>query len=145
MIGYIIPLLFIILHPSTQLKRAAETSLLKHLRTNISMYVRPVLDKRDPVNVQFGFELIHLVNVDESSQSIQVKVWLRMKWMNQLMRWDPKKWGINQTRVNPGDIWTPDIYLMEDIGNFFYFFFFCYLVYDIFDIHIFEICFYFGI
>ena len=53
-----------------------------------------------------------------SYQSIVMKIWLRMHWSNEFMQWDPNKWGnITLTRVEPGLVWRPDIFLEEDVGQ----------------------------
>ena len=80
--------------------------------------VRPVLNMDNPVKVIFGFTLVQIVNLDEHQQSITMKIWLRMKWINEFMTWDPEEWGnIAHSRVQPHNVWTPDIFLEEDVGD----------------------------
>ncbi|KAK3730838.1 hypothetical protein QZH41_009948, partial [Actinostola sp. cb2023] len=39
-------------------------------------------------------------------------------WTNELLRWDPAKYGgINEIHVNPRDIWVPDIMLYSNIDE----------------------------
>ena len=41
-----------------------------------------------------------------------------MKWVNEFMRWNPEEWGnITTSRVQPHEVWTPDIFLEEDVGE----------------------------
>ena len=57
------------------------------------------------------------MSLDEHRQSIHMKIWLRMKWTNELMKWHRHEWGnITHTRVQPHYVWTPDIFLEEDVG-----------------------------
>ena len=74
MICYLLLLSFV--HQSIQghPPKSDETALLEHIQTNYSSYTRPVLNKSTPVVVNFGFEMIHLVNVEESTQSIKVNM-----------------------------------------------------------------------
>ena len=51
-----------------------------------------------PVDVTFGLELIHLVNVDERNHQITTNVWVRQSWTNTLLQWNTTKWnGIKVT------------------------------------------------
>lgn len=98
--------------------QTSETKLIAHFTEVISKFARPVTDNNQAVNVTFGFELIHLVAVSESEQSLKAKVWLRMNWMNELMKWDPAKWGNSKRiRLNYESVWTPDIFLEQDVGE----------------------------
>ena len=69
-----------------------ESELVKKLQT-ISRFVRPVVNQSNTVNVKFGYELIHIVSVDEKKQLVTQKVWLRMNWVNDLMKWNPVDYG----------------------------------------------------
>ena len=41
-----------------------------------------------------------------------------MSWHNELMKWDPQQWnGIRTTKFNSEMVWTPDIYLIEDVSK----------------------------
>ena len=48
------------------------------------------MDAGKPVVVTFGFELIQIVEVFEEHQSIEMKLWLRMEWINEFLRWNPE-------------------------------------------------------
>ena len=67
--------------------------------------------------VRFGYELIHIVKVSESEQTLTQKLWIRMSWTNQLMTWRPYRWGgVTDVRVDPDVVWKPDIFLQSDVG-----------------------------
>ena len=95
-----------------------ERKLQQYIIRESHPMVRPVVDMNQPVNVTFGFSLVQIVKLDEHQQSITMKIWLRMKWINEFMTWDPHEWGnITHSRVQPQTVWTPDIFLEEDVGE----------------------------
>lgn len=114
-----LPLLVIlILLQITPNQANVETKLLNKLRENYAVEARPVKQKDNPVNVTFGFELVSIITIIESSQTIMMKIWIRMSWKNEFLTWDPRNYsGITSTRLSPSDVWTPDLYLMEDIHD----------------------------
>ena len=109
-------LLFLLyIPPSSQTN---ERKLLEHLLKYHSVFARPVLNASNPVVVTFGFELIHIVSLAEDDQTITVKLWLRISWFNEYMTWDPKRFGnVKTSKLKSEFIWTPDIYIQEDIGE----------------------------
>ncbi len=95
-----------------------EKDLLEDLLSKSKALVRPVVDKSYPIIVTFGFTLVQIIELNEHEQSVTMKIWLRMRWFNEFMKWDPKMWGnIFHSRVHPYDVWTPDIFLEEDVGQ----------------------------
>lgn len=101
-----------------QASPTSEKKLIDHLLTNYSIYPRPVLNRNDPVNVTFGFNLIQIMNVVERDQYITTKLWMRMTWINEFLKWKPHMWdNITHTRLPRDKLWTPDIFLQEDIGD----------------------------
>lgn len=98
--------------------QTGESKLHADLLQGYSKYARPVRDISKPVVVTFGFELVHIVSVTESKQTITQKVWLRMSWKNELLTWDPKMYGnVSVTRLSYSSVWIPDIYLQEDVAS----------------------------
>ena len=70
------------------------------------------------VVVTFGYELVHIVSIVESEQTVTQKIWLRMSWMNEFMTWNPKDFGgVSQTRLDMASVWTPDLFLQEDVSS----------------------------
>lgn len=109
---------FIILTSLSTLVASSETKLINHLLGSTTRHVRPVLNTSRPVIVTFGFELIHLLSLVEREQTLTVKVWMRMTWKNEILKWQPKKWdNIALTKLDYGNVWTPDIFLQEDIDE----------------------------
>lgn len=96
----------------------SELDLINHLQRDNLQFVRPVLKVSDPVKVTFGFELVHIVSVTESTQMIEMKIWIRMKWKSELLTWDPIQYGnVSTTRLSSEEVWTPDLFLMEDLNE----------------------------
>lgn len=107
-------ILFILLKTSG----ANEMKLVNYLLKNHSLFARPVLDSNKTVHVKIGFELIHIVSINEGDQTVAIKLWMRMSWMNEYLRWNPSRFEyVYTTRLNREKVWTPDIYAQEDISE----------------------------
>ena len=79
---------------------STEKFLLDHILSNYSSYPRPVKDVNNPIFVTFGFNLIQITNIIEKDQYITTKLWMRMKWKNELLNWIPADWdNITVTRL----------------------------------------------
>ena len=114
---YFPALLLFLLMPSS-LGRSGEKELLHHLLANYSRFVRPVLNDSKPVVVTFGFELKQIPSIVESKQIITLIIWMRMSWVNEYLKWDSKHWGdIKSSRLDYNYVWTPDIFLQEDVAE----------------------------
>lgn len=110
--------LLLLLHVSRVHTESNETLLLRHLLPKQDPTARPVFNQSEPIRVMFGMELVHIVSIVEHQQTLVAKVWIRMTWTNELLTWNPKQWGgIKSTRATPDTIWTPDLYLIEDVSS----------------------------
>ena len=99
-------------------KPNSETRLLENITDNYCKEARPVLNNKSPVNVSFGLEFIQLIKVDERNQNIKNKVWIRLQWTNQLIKWDVERWGnVTFAQMDPSDLWTPDIVLYNNVDD----------------------------
>lgn len=95
-----------------------EQFLINHLLQNYSKYTRPAKNTRTAVHVTFGFNLIQIIELRERDQYMTCKIWMRLIWMNELLRWNPATWSnITRFRLPPDRLWVPDIYLQEEIGD----------------------------
>ena len=136
MIRYLVsPTLLVLLFSSLPTSvQSDEQGLHAHLLNNYSPFVCPVIrtpytisngtkkkstgTKMKAVMVTFGFELMHLVSIAESKQTVTQKVWLRMSWYNSHMSWDASQWGgVYKTRLAASQVWTPDLFLQEDVSS----------------------------
>ena len=98
--------------------KSNELRLQQYLSKNFSNKARPVLDSRTPVVVKFGFEIIQILDVLETEQVITLKIWMRSSWNSELLRWKPQEFdNITSLQVNVEDVWTPDMFLVEDIRD----------------------------
>ncbi len=96
----------------------SEKNLLEDLLSKSKALVRPVVDTSYPIIVTFGLSLVQILELNEQKQTVTMKIWLSMRWHNEIMKWDPKMWGnISHSRVHPSDVWIPDISLENDVGK----------------------------
>ena len=60
------------------------------------------------------------MKVDEVSQIMETKLWLKQRWNDFKLRWDPKEFkNITEVRIPSEKIWRPDIVLYNTaVGNF---------------------------
>ena len=73
-----------------------EKRLIKHLIDNykdVGTIGRPVHNTEDMIKVNFGLAIIQIINVDEKSQTIKTKAWIRHLWQDVLLKWDPREFG----------------------------------------------------
>lgn len=108
----------LLISPTFQtVRKTHEQPLFEHLFTGYNKEVRPVIDNK-PVNLTFGLEFIQITSVDERSQRITIKAWMRMKWKNEAFLWDPRDWNnITIIKVPPGKVWKPDIVLYDEVDE----------------------------
>lgn len=80
--------------------------------------VIPICSRDDRVTVKIGMALRDIVEVNEKLQMIRVKVWVRLKWKDCMLQWDPLLFQ-NQTElvVAYSKIWIPDITLYEGVSD----------------------------
>lgn len=95
-----------------------ETQLLFNLTTGYCKEARPVYNPEGAINVSFGLEFIQLIKVDERNQNIKNKVWIRLKWTNELLTWKVGDWGnVAHAQMDPQTVWTPDIVLYNNVDD----------------------------
>ena len=72
------------------------------------------------VVISFELFIAQLVKVDEVSQIMETKLWLKQKWNDFKLRWDPADYkNITEIRIPSEKIWRPDIVLYNTaVGNF---------------------------
>ena len=97
-----------------------EQQLYHDLFENYASNVIPMNPDAVMVNLQLYF--IQLVSLDQVNQLMTVSVWLVQNWKDMRLTWDPAEYnGIDQFRVNPTDIWIPDLTLYNSAdGKFQY-------------------------
>ncbi|XP_061196441.1 uncharacterized protein LOC133204716 [Saccostrea echinata] len=94
--------------------------LFEHL-LNSSRYnpdVIPICGNGSNVTVKVGLAIRDIVELIEVEQIIRLKVWMRLKWVDCMLRWDPIKFDNQTIIVFPSEnIWIPDITLFEAVSD----------------------------
>ena len=95
-----------------------ETELLNKLLTNINSVVNPTLNMSQPIEVTFKLELIQIRELEDAKQLLTCKYWVRQSWRNEFITWNPMEWGgIEELRIDPNRVWTPDVVLYNNGGS----------------------------
>ncbi|XP_064629771.1 neuronal acetylcholine receptor subunit alpha-7-like [Lineus longissimus] len=96
---------------------STEQKLTKKLFTdsNYDKEIFPSKTANDTLKVSLGLAVISLIDVDEKNQALVVNGWVRMKWNDYRLRWDPAAYdGISLLRVSDQRVWRPDIFLYNN-------------------------------
>jgi len=58
------------------------------------------------------------VNMDKGV--LTTMIWLDMQWEDDYLKWDPEKFGgVDRLELPPSKVWTPDIFLFNDVTGHF--------------------------
>ncbi|XP_046875621.1 5-hydroxytryptamine receptor 3B-like [Hypomesus transpacificus] len=98
------------------------THLLEHLNlldTNqVLANVRPVVNWTSPTEVNMDLYVYGILDVDEKSQTLTCQAWINTGWLNEFLSWNESDFcGIDKLAVPRKKLWTPDIYIQEDISS----------------------------
>ncbi|XP_046844749.1 neuronal acetylcholine receptor subunit alpha-7-like [Xenia sp. Carnegie-2017] len=89
-----------------------EKRLVNYIFKGYNKIARPVIVKTEAVPVEVGIGLIKLSDLIEKDQILVSHVWLRLRWMNDFMKWNSSDFGgIKSINVDPDMVWLPDIEL----------------------------------
>lgn len=74
----------------------------------------------ETVKVYFELYIAQLIKIDEVSQIMETKLWLKQRWNDYKLRWNFTEYDkIRNIRVPSDDIWKPDIVLYNTaMGDF---------------------------
>ncbi|XP_072013846.1 neuronal acetylcholine receptor subunit alpha-6-like [Amphiura filiformis] len=94
--------------------------LYKKLMNNYNPLIRPVANNSEIIVVHMGVALSQLVDIDEKNQIMITSVWLKQKWKDYKLVWDPKDFeGIEVMQIPIDQLWVPDIVLYNTAeGNY---------------------------
>lgn len=77
--------------------------------------IRPVKNMSDVVYIGFEIALIQLINLDERNQIMKSNVWLRLRWCDYQLAWNPDEYGgTNVIRLHHERVWKPDVVLFNN-------------------------------
>merc|ERR1711936_1179463 len=73
-----------------------------------------------PIVVNMETMLKKIVEYDYEKGILTSMVWLDFQWMDDYLQWNPEEFeGITQIQLPPNKVWTPDIFLFNDVtGRF---------------------------
>ncbi|CAH1237775.1 CHRNA3 [Branchiostoma lanceolatum] len=78
-------------------------------------FPRPVKNITDKVTVHFGISLSQLIDMDEKNQVLTTSVWLKQRWDDYKLTWNPDDYdGVKYLKIPPDMIWVPDVLLYNN-------------------------------
>ncbi|XP_039452807.1 acetylcholine receptor subunit alpha-like 1 isoform X2 [Culex pipiens pallens] len=87
--------------------------LKKDLLLNYDRNLRPT-QYYNVTNIEVNMEIRH-VDIDEDNSIFTVSGWLKMKWNDDKLKWNPDDYGkLNVIRTNPESVWRPDLVLYNN-------------------------------
>ncbi|KFM71602.1 Neuronal acetylcholine receptor subunit alpha-7, partial [Stegodyphus mimosarum] len=87
-----------------------EKTLREHLFEDYDKLTRPVTKASDAVIVWVGMSPLKLRNLDEKQQEIELDTWVKIKWKDAFLKWQPEDYENLQALVLPAaEVWRPDI------------------------------------
>lgn len=90
-----------------------ETILRNNLMESYNKYVRPVNNYEDNIEVRMGLAVQNIEEFDQKKETLDLNIWLRMNWYNEILNWNESLNDISFLSVNVDNIWTPDIELLN--------------------------------
>merc|ERR1712055_156343 len=92
--------------------------IFKHKSGVYDVSARPVKDINSTMLIDVEFHLNAVQDVDVERGVMTSSGWVGYMWMNQYTQWDPQEFGgISEIRVNPKNLWVPDVYLFNDASG----------------------------
>ncbi|XP_071165103.1 neuronal acetylcholine receptor subunit alpha-10-like isoform X2 [Mytilus edulis] len=80
--------------------------------------LRPVCDGVTLVNLTIGIAVRQLIDLDEPNQVMKINLWIRLKWTDCLLKWDPSGYDNKNYIVVPiAKVWTPDLTLYDSLDS----------------------------
>ncbi|XP_077996027.1 neuronal acetylcholine receptor subunit beta-4-like [Glandiceps talaboti] len=92
-----------------------EEKLYSRLLNNYNPLIRPVESATDTLNVTFGLSISQLIDVDEKNQIMTASMWVKQRWFDYQLVWDPSEYdGLGVLHVPAKMLWMPDIVLYNN-------------------------------
>ncbi|KAH8360040.1 hypothetical protein KR093_010255, partial [Drosophila rubida] len=94
--------------------------LYDDLLSNYNRLIRPVVNNTETLTVWLGLKLSQLIEVNLKNQVMTTNLWVKQRWFDYKLRWDPEEYGgVEQLYVPSEHIWVPDIVLYNNWdGNY---------------------------
>ena len=90
-----------------------ENNLRTEVFDGYNKNVRPVNTFSDQMDVTIGLAVQNIESFNQIEETIQLNIWLRKYWKNDLLNWNSSNTVITQLSLNSDDVWTPDIELLN--------------------------------
>lgn len=80
---------------------------------------RPVQQHNETLQVYLNLYITHIIQVDEKREVLSLNCWFITSWEDQHFQWNPDDYGgtLKYLPVPTGQIWMPDIYLLNNAAN----------------------------
>ncbi|CAD7077447.1 unnamed protein product [Hermetia illucens] len=94
--------------------------LYDDLLSNYNRLIRPVKNNSETLTVCLGLKLSQLIEVNLKNQVMTTNLWVKQKWFDYKLQWDPEEYGgVEMLYVPSEHIWLPDIVLYNNWdGNY---------------------------
>lgn len=94
--------------------------LYDDLLSNYNRLIRPVVNNTETLTVWLGLKLSQLIEVSLRNQVMTTNLWVKQKWNDYKLKWDPEEYGgVEMLYVPSEQIWLPDIVLYNNWdGNY---------------------------
>ena len=90
-----------------------EIDLRLDLFNGYNKDVRPVNQFDKSMDVTIGLAVQNIESFNQIEETIQLNIWLRKYWKNDLLYWNASETVIDQLSLNADDVWTPDVELLN--------------------------------
>jgi len=96
-------------------------NLLDTLKENAviekAVMARPSIDANATL-VDMEFSLQSIQELDETTGVMTTSGWVDLSWNNPFLTWDPEEFeGIKEIRLQPKQVWVPDIFVFNDASG----------------------------
>lgn len=99
-------------------KEFTELDLHEELFKRYNRNVMPKMNKTNPICVTLELYLLSVDEIDEKQQTIRIRAFLELKWVDEFLAWDANKYpDITHINVKVDEIWYPDLALDNSFGK----------------------------
>ncbi|XP_052793000.1 neuronal acetylcholine receptor subunit alpha-10-like [Mya arenaria] len=92
--------------------------LFDSLLTDYDVSLIPLCTFDDKVTLNIDLALRQIMELNEREQILTTNVWLRMRWNDCRLQWDPTSYNnLTYVMMTYGDVWTPDVTLYDSAAE----------------------------